>query len=139
MSNNAGPSRTDGGNTTDRSSSSGGGGGGGGGKGVGNNAGNNTNNNTDSSRLVKRHLTTESAYAILDAHKLFQDAAVRSSGNGEVRAAVGSLAGKEPAIRGSLEVRVLVNSTPNLTCDEDKTRTRTLAGHPLILIGDESF
>jgi len=59
---------------------------------------------TDSSKLLKRHLTEAAAYAILDATKLFQDAA-RSAGVAEVRAASGGLAQKDSAIQGSLEVR----------------------------------
>lgn len=129
MSNNTGLSRTifEGGNN-DRSSGgsggngggvSGGSGGGGGREGVAGNGGNSNSN----SRLVKRHLTTESAYAILDAHKLYRDAAARSGGNGEVRAAASSLAAKEINIRGSIEVRHHIDTARH----EDDNRHHTHA------------
>lgn len=132
MNNNTGLSRTtfEGGNNDRSGGGSGGNGGGvrggsgsggGGREGAAGNGENSNSNSNSNSRLVKRHLTTESAYAILDAHKLYRDAAARSGGDGEVRAAASSLAAKETNIRGSVEVRHRVDAARH--DDDDRHRT----------------
>lgn len=58
----------------------------------------------DASLLVKRHLTQEASYAIIEFHKVFQEVANRRSGGDDVRAAVSGLAAKEQSVRSAVEV-----------------------------------
>ena len=142
----------DGAGNTDRSGGGGGGGGGGGpgprpSVGAGGSPGliggtNNSSSNNNStrcrdrdsssssggSRLVKRHLTIESAYAVLDVHKLARDTAARCGGDGEVRAAASSLAAKESAIRSSVEVRD--NAVRSLAGRRCSGHPQPPGGHP---------